>query len=70
MGSKHCSSLLSPDPLQTAPTSTHNSAELAVHPLPAPLSCLPFATAPLPPAGRQENTFLQLSHPPQQTLNQ
>lgn len=57
-----------PNPLQTAPASTHASKELAVHRF--PLSCLLFATAPLPPAGRQENTFLQLSHPPQQTLNQ
>lgn len=61
--SKCCSLPLSPDPLQTAPTSTHTSRELAVHRF--PLSCLLFAMAPLPPAGQQENTFLQLSHPPQ-----
>lgn len=66
--SECCSSLLSPDPLQAAPASTHTSRELAAHRF--PLSCPLFATPPLPPAGRQENTFLQLSHPPQQTLNQ
>ena len=66
--SKCCSSPLSSDPLQTAPASTRTSRELAVHCF--PLSCLLFATAPLRLAGRQENTFLQLSQPPQQTLNQ
>lgn len=43
MCSKCCSSPLSPDPLQTAPASTHTSKELAVHCF--PLSCLLFAMA-------------------------
>lgn len=62
--------LLATDPssLQRASTSTHASRELAVHCFPH--SCLLSAAVPLPLAGQQENTFLQLSHTPQQTLNQ
>lgn len=68
MWCKCCSLPLIPDPLQAAPASTHTSTELAAHRF--SLCCLLFAMVPLLLAEQQQNTFLQLSHPLQQTLNQ